>query len=85
MIFNMMITEYLRKSIRVDAESAAEAYEKVSYLLASEQVVLSADDFCDRDIDTLDDYEFNHSHFGTHFTNSKDYDVDLDFTKEKAV
>ena len=80
MIYNMMITEYLRKSVRVEAESAGEAYEKVCDLLSQEKIILSADDFTDRDIDTLDDYEYNHSHYGTQLTHSKEVDVDIDFT-----
>lgn len=83
MIYNMMITEYLRKSVRVEAESAGEAYEKVCDLLTSEDIVLTADDFTDRDIDTLDDYEYNHSHYGTQLTHDITADVDLDFTKEE--
>lgn len=83
MTYNMMITEYLRKSVRVEAEDAYEAYQKVEDLLNSEQVILSADDFCDRDIETMDDYESSQGNYKTHLTNSEYCDVDLDFTKEE--
>ena len=31
-------------------------------------------------LDTLDDYEYNHSHYGTQLTHNKEVDVDIDFT-----
>lgn len=81
MTYNFMITEYLRKSVKVEADSAEEAYEKISDLLASERIALDAGDFQDRDIQTIDDYENSHGNYGSRRTNDADYETDLDFTK----
>ena len=81
MIYNMMITEYLRKTVRVEADSLEEAIEDVQKRLANEEVVLTADDFQDRDIESVDDFEYNHCHYNTKDTHSPDYKVDLDFTE----
>lgn len=85
MIYNMMITEYLRKSVRVEADSLEEAVEQVRERLANEEVVLSADDFADRDIESVDDFNkkiFGHSE---NETNSLNYKVDLDFTEDDEI
>ena len=83
MKYNFMITEYLRRSVRVEADSAEEAYEKVEELLASEDIVLTADDFSDRDIETASDYENRLGYNGgKDFTHDETYDVDDDFSKE---
>jgi hypothetical protein len=80
MIYNMMVTEYLRKTVRVEAEDIFEAKDKVLDLISSEELVLSADDFCDRDIETMDEYEHNCGSYGTCLTNDRDFSVDLDFS-----
>lgn len=85
MKYNFMITEYLRRSVRVEADSAEEAYEKVEGLLVSEDIVLTADDFADRDIETASDYEDRLGYSGgKDFTHDEDYDVDDDFTEEES-
>ena len=67
MKFDFIITEYLKKIVRVEAENYREAREKVDDLYCEEKIVLTADDFCDRDIVGLAELQ--------------DY-VDLDFTQE---
>lgn len=67
MKFDFIITEYLKKIVRVEAEDYKEACRKVNDLCCEEIIVLTADDFCDRDIVGLADLQ--------------DY-VDLDFTQE---
>lgn len=67
MKFDFIITEYLKKTVRVEAEDYKEACRKVNDLCCEEIIVLTADDFCDRDIVRLADLQ--------------DY-VDLDFTQE---
>ena len=67
MKFDFIITEYLKKIVRVEAKDYKEACKKVENLYCEEKIVLTADDFCDRDIVGLAGLE--------------DY-VDLDFTQE---
>ena len=76
MKYNYMITEYLRRTVRVEAESEAEAYLKVQDLIDNEDVVLSADDFVDRDIETMSKFTN-----GSVDTNDTHYKVDDDFSK----
>ena len=66
MRYNFMITEYLRRSVRVEADSEEEAYQKVEDLVSSDRILLTDADFSDRDIQILDDDET--------------YDVDDDFS-----
>ena len=66
MRYNFMITEYLRRSVRVEADSKEEAYQKVEDLVSSDRILLTDADFSDRDIQILDDDE--------------SYDVDDDFS-----
>lgn len=80
MIYNMMVTEYLRRSVRVEAENEADAYRKVSELLSEECVVLTADDFVDRDIETMT--KFTDGGIDTH---DETYEVDDDFTKQEKA
>ena len=57
MVWNFMITEYLRRSVRVEASSYEKAYDKVVDAITSERVVLDAEDFTDRDIQTFGEYD----------------------------
>ena len=77
MKFNFMITEYLRRSVRVEAGNEFEAYNKVLDLISGEDVVLTADDFADRDVESLSKFTD-----GGIDTNDETYDVDDDFSKE---
>ena len=83
MIYNFMITEYLRKSVRVEAESYEDAYEKIVDAITSEEVVLTADDYAGRDIESVDEYRYgrNAEGEGKNLTNDPDYYVDIDLTK----
>lgn len=77
MKFNFMITEYLRRSVRVEAGNEFEAYNKVLDLISGEDVVLTADDFADREVESLSKFTD-----GGIDTNDETYDVDDDFSEE---
>lgn len=77
MKFNFMITEYLRRSVRVEAGNESEAYNKVLGLISGEDVVLTADDFADREVESLSKFTD-----GGVDTNDETYDVDDDFSEE---
>lgn len=77
MKFNFMITEYLRRSVRVEAGNEPEAYNKVLGLISGEDVVLTADDFADREVESLSKFTD-----GGVDTNDETYDVDDDFSEE---
>ena len=85
MKYNFMITEYLRRSVRVEAESAEEAYQKIEDLLCEEKINLTVDDFADRDIQTVDEYEESIGNRSSHFTNDETYPIDDDFSEEEIV
>lgn len=53
--FDVEITEYLQKTIEVDAKDENEAYSKVKQMYDDEEIVLSADDFTGREIKVLED------------------------------
>lgn len=76
MIYNFMITEYLRRSVRVEAQSEDEAYQIVENLVNNEKIVLTADDFCNREIESMS--VFTDGQVDTHDTS---YKTDEDFTK----
>ena len=76
MIYNFMITEYLRRSVRVEAQSEDEAYQIVENLVNNEKIVLTADDFCNREIESMS--TFTDGQIDTHDTS---YTSDEDFTK----
>lgn len=44
------ITERLMKTIQIEAEDEDMAYELINEMIADEEIVLTADDFKDRDI-----------------------------------
>lgn len=81
MTYNFMVTEYLRRSVRVDADSREEAQQKVEALLASEKIVLGDADFADRDIDTVDEFEEKRGNYGTRLTNDEGFEVDDDLSE----
>ena len=82
MIYNFMITEHLRKSVRVEAEDYEDAYSRIVDAINSEAIVLSADDFADRDIETIDQYERSQGGTEQGQTNDPAYSVDVDLTEE---
>ena len=53
--YKVEITEYLQKTIEVDAKDEKEAYSKVKQMYDDEEIVLSADDFTDKEIKVLED------------------------------
>ena len=55
MKYKVEITEYLQKTIEVDAKDEKEAYSKVKQMYDDEKIVLSADDFTDKEIRVLED------------------------------
>lgn len=55
MKYKVEITEYLQKTIEVDAKDKNEAYYKVKQMYDNEEIVLSADDFTDKEIKMLED------------------------------
>lgn len=79
MVYNFMITEYLRRSVKVEAQSEEEACELVENLVNNEEIILSADDFCDRDIESMSVFTD-----GSVDTNDVSYETDDDFTKGEA-
>ena len=83
MKYNFMITEYLRRSVRVEAESAEEACQKIEDLLCEDKICLTADDFSDRDVQTVDEYEESIGNKSPHFTNDETYPVDDDFSDKE--
>ena len=83
MVWNFMITEYLRKSTRVEADSYEEAYDKVVDAVNGERIVLDADDFAERDIQTVAEYENSRGNARGDDTHNKDYDVDVDLTEKE--
>ena len=82
MVWNFMVTEYLRKSVRVEGDSYEEAYDKVVDAVNSERIVLDADDFAERDVQTVAEYENSRGNARGDDTHSESYDVDVDLTKE---
>lgn len=80
MIYNLMITEHLRRSVRVDADSFEDAELKVAGLIHSGDIELTADDFSGRDIDTLDGYENSTGNLRSCLTHDSGCRVDMDFT-----
>lgn len=76
MKYNFMITEYLRRSVRVEADDAEEAYQKVEDLLSKDKIDLTVDDFSDRDIQTIDDFENSEGR-----TCDETYPIDDDFSE----
>lgn len=81
MIYNFMITEHLRKSVRVEADSREEAEQKIESLLNAEEIVLTADDFADRDVQTTGEFADSQGYRGEDSTNSPAFDVDMDFAR----
>ena len=55
MKYKVEITEFLQKTIEVDAQDEKEAYSKVKQMYDDEKIVLSADDFTDKEIKLLED------------------------------
>jgi len=53
--FIVTITEYLIKEVEVKAENENEAYNKVREDYRESKIVLSADDFCDYDIQVTEE------------------------------
>ena len=53
--YKVEITEYLQKTIEVDAKDENEAYSKVKQMYDNEEIILSADDFTDKEIKVLED------------------------------
>ena len=55
MKYKVEITEYLQKTIEVEADNEIDALEKVELDYYDEKIVLSADDFIDKEIKVLKD------------------------------
>ncbi len=55
MKYKVEITEYLQKTIEVDAKDENEAYSKVKQMYDNEGIVLSADDFTGKEFKVLED------------------------------
>ena len=55
MKYKVEITEYLQRTIDVEANDENEAYSKVKQMYDNEEIVLSADDFIDKEIKVLED------------------------------
>ncbi len=53
--YKVEITEYLQKTIEIDAKDENEAYSKVKEMYDDEEIVLSSDDFIDKDIKVIKD------------------------------
>ena len=53
--YKVEITEYLQRTIEVDAKDENEAYLKVKQMYRNEEIILSADDFIDKEIEVLED------------------------------
>ena len=76
MKYNIVITEVLRKFVRVEAKSELEAIDKVYDLYTSEDIVLTADDFVNNEFESLGFFGDDPS-----LTTDKTYPVDIDFTE----
>lgn len=76
MVYNFMITEYLQRSVKVEAQNEDEAYQIVENLVNNEKIILTADDFCDRNIEFMS--VFTDGQIDTH---DASYEADEDFTK----
>lgn len=76
MKYNIVITEVLRKFVRVEAKSEDEAIDKVIDLYKSEDIVLTADDFEHKMFESA-------GVFGEDpiLTTDETYPVDIDFTE----
>ena len=55
MKYKVEITEYLQRIIEVDAKDENEAYLKVKQMYDDEEIILSADDFIEKEIKVLED------------------------------
>ncbi len=55
MKYKVEITEYLQKTIEVDADNESDALSIVKDMYNNEEVVLSADDFIDKDFNIIED------------------------------
>lgn len=53
--YKVEITEYLQRIIEVDADNDKEAIEKVETMYGNEEIVLSADDFINKEINIIKD------------------------------
>ena len=53
--YKVEITEYLQRTIEIDADNENDAIAKVSNMYHNEEIVLSADDFTDKEIKVLED------------------------------
>lgn len=79
--YNIVITETLRKVVRVEAESKDNAIDKVYDLYSDCDIILGGDDFDGYDIYSLgegcDDSTAND------LLTDESYPVDIDFTEEE--
>lgn len=57
MKYNFKISETLSKIVEVEADDRDSAYEKVEEMINTEEIVLTADDFEDREIYPVNDKE----------------------------
>lgn len=57
MKYKFKVIETLSKIVEVEADDKDSAYEKVEEMIAEEEVVLTADDFEDREIYPINDKE----------------------------
>ena len=76
MKYNIVITEILRKFVRVEAKSEHEAIDKVIDLYKSEDIVLDADDFEHQRFESAGVFGEDPS-----LTTDETYPVDIDFTE----
>lgn len=79
--YNIVITETLRKVVRVEAETEDDAIDKVYDLYSNYDIILGGDDFDGYDVYSLgegcDDSTANN------LLTDESYPVDIDFTKEE--
>ena len=76
--YNIVITETLRKIVRVEAETYDDAIDKVESLYGNQEIVLNADDFIGYELRGYGEC-FNNEDVTTDET----CPVDIDFTEEE--
>ena len=55
MKYKVEITEYLQRTISIEADNEDDALDKIEEAYCNEKIVLSADDFIDKEIKVLKD------------------------------
>lgn len=78
--WNFIITETLQRTVRVRAENYEDAYNKIESLYLEEKIILSADDFTDKEIKGLSYYNPDNEKV----ENDETYPVDDDFSDKET-